>query len=490
MQLEALQHLRMEQKLKLAPRMIQSMEILQLPLTALEERIAQELEKNPTLELAEAERLPDSELNPEAGDDPSQDRALVIDEEHNNQDDFQRLDNIDALIDPNNFDQRPPSARHNSGEEDPKMQALANTAARDVSLHEYLMLQWDLADGPEQVRLAGEAIINHIEPDGYLKTDFQTLAAKSDLPDDEDLWERALQKVQKLDPPGIGARSARECLLLQIDALGEEHNFEREIIERYFDLLQNKEFGKISKLTGSTIDEIKGVIEFIKTRLVLHPGIAFGSARIGFIVPDVIVDYDEDAEDYVVSVPDDGIPSVHISKHYVKMLQDPSVDDKTKKYIRNKLQSAQWIIDAVEQRRQTLRRVAERIIEAQREFLEKGPKFLKPLPMAEVADKVGVHLATVSRAVSEKFVQTPRGIYSLRSFFTGGTETESGESVSWDSVREKIKELIENEDKTDPLKDDKIVELLREEGVTLARRTVAKYRKILNIPSSHKRREK
>ncbi len=489
MRLDTSQQMRLEQKLRLAPRMIQSMEILQLPLAMLEERIEQELEKNPVLEIREDP--PEEKINKEDTQPVDEDeRALVIDEQHANAEDFARLDNIESIIDPDNFDQRPRTIRAMPSDEDPKMQALANTASRHISLHEYLILQWNLMELDDKTRQAGETIINNLEADGYLRTNFSELAKKSSLPDEPEFWEQTLRKVQTLDPPGIAARDVRECLLLQLNALDEQHPIARELITEHFDELQNQEFGKIAKKTGYSVEQIKEALEFVKSRLVLHPGLVFGSVEANFIVPDVIVEYDEQSDGYKVIIPDNGTHSLYISSHYRKMLEQKDVSPETKRYIRNNIQAAQWIIDAIAQRRETLRKVVECIVESQKEFLENGPKFLRPLPMSEIADKVGVHVATVSRAVSGKYVQTPRGIYPLRSFFTGGTETESGESVSWDAVKEKIKELIDNEDKRKPLGDDDIVKLLKKEGITLARRTVAKYRKQMNIPSSHKRREK
>ncbi len=493
MRLDTNQQMRLEQKLRLAPRMIQSMEILQLPLPLLEERIEQELEKNPVLEIKEVSpeeeiRYRDNEEETAIFDD---EKALVIDEKNSNAEDFARLDNVEEIIDPDNFDQRSYPGRAKHADEDPKMQALANTASRQISLHEYLILQWNLMEfEDDKVRRAGEAIINNLDSDGYLRTSFEELARKADLPDDAEFWEDVLRRVQKLDPPGIAARDVKECLLLQLDAFDEDYPIVRDLIENYFEELQNQEFGKIAKRTGYSIEQIKEALEFIKLRLVLHPGLAFGSAEANFIIPDVIVEYDEQRNDYKVIVPENRVPNLYISGHYRKMLERKDISPETRRYIRNNMQAAQWIIDAIAQRRETLRKVVECVVESQKEFLENGPKYLKPLPMSEVADKIGVHIATVSRAVSGKYVQTPRGTYPLRSFFSGGTETESGESVSWDAVKERIKELIAKEDKRKPLSDDEIVEILKKEGITLARRTVAKYRKQLNIPSSHRRREK
>jgi RNA polymerase sigma-54 factor len=490
MRLDTLQQLRLEQKLKLAPRMIQSMEILQLPLAALEERLEQELVKNPTLEMAEPGQSPDESPGPEGGEDADTDRDLVIDETHDNTEDFNRLDTIEDVMAPDDFADRPRVSRSRSDDEDPKMQAIANTAARDISLHEHLTYQWSLVEADPSIRQAGEAIINHLEPDGYLKTPFDELARSAELPGDPDLWTRALREIQKLEPAGVGARDARECLLLQLEALPEDRPVERNIVANFFTELQNQQYQKIMKATGYTIEQIKAAVDFIKMRLVLYPGLSIGSAPVACIVPDVIVEYDEDASNYKVIVPENSLPRLYVSGHYRRMLEDPGVASDTRRFIRNNIQSARWLIDAIEQRRQTLRKVTQTIVDAQREFLENGPKFLKPLPMAQVAEKVGIHVATVSRAVAEKYVLTPRGMYPLRSFFTGGTATESGESVSWDTIRVKIKELIDAEDKTDPLSDDQIIDRLKQEGIPLARRTVAKYRKVMGIPSSHKRREK
>jgi len=491
MRLDALQQLRIEQKLRLAPHMIQSMEILQLPLLALEERIAQELEKNPVLEIREeGDGTVHTEEPIEPVHEQEAERDLVINENGGNEEDFSRLDHVEDAMVPEEYLDQPRASRASLSEEDPKMQALANTAAREVSLHDYLTSQFGLAEVDEQTRQAGLAIINHIEPEGYLKTSFETLAAESKLPNDPELWNRALTEVQMLEPAGVGARTTQECLLLQLQALPEDRPVETDLVGNYFEELQKQEFQKISRQSGYSIDAIKAAVDFIRTRLVLHPGLSIGSSRSAFIVPDVIVDYDEDTDTYKVTVPESSSPRLYIAGHYRRMLTDPGLDMQTRKFIRNNMQSARWLIDAVEQRRETLRKVAQSIVNHQKEFLENGPSFLKPLPMAEVAEEVGVHVATVSRAVAEKYMLTPRGIFALRAFFTGGLETENGESVSYDAVREKIKQIIEKEDKTDPLNDDDIMKKLAESGINIARRTIVKYRQQMNIPSSHKRRER
>ncbi|NLE28384.1 MAG: RNA polymerase factor sigma-54 [Phycisphaerae bacterium] len=489
MHLDTLQQLRIEQKLRLAPRMIQSMEILQLPLMALEERLEQEMEKNPVLEVHE----------PEEGMEPSADAELVdpaeisrdtSDAGDSSADEFSELDLSENSFDADDYLDRPGSSRFRHGDEDPKLQALANTAARETSLNDYLVSQFDLLDLDEETQQMGEAIINYIDADGYLRASFETLSQVSGLPASPERWERALEKVQSLDPPGVGARTPQECFLLQLQAQPEERFVEKEVISHYFDELQNQQYQKIAHQTGFTLDQIRSAVDFIRLRLVLYPGLAVGGSPTAYVVPDVIVEYDEQTDSYKATVPENSLPKLHISSYYRRMLQDSGTDSQTRRYIRNNMQSAQWIIDAIEQRRETLRRVSQAIVDAQKGFLDNGPRFMKPLPMSQVADQLGIHVATVSRAVAEKYMLTPRGIFALRSFFMGGKETDDGRSVSYDAIREKIKEIIDAEDRTCPLNDDEIVVKLKEAGVTVARRTVAKYRKIMAIPSSHKRREK
>jgi len=490
MRLDTLQQLKLEQKLRLAPRMIQSMEILQLPIMALEERVEQELEKNPVLEIRETDQESAESSSPAQEDTaPDSERELVVQDDTSNQEDFERLENIEGEIDPFEYADHPSRRTAFSDDEDPKHQALANTAAREISLHEYLTLQWDLVEADPEVKHCGELIINHIDLDGYFRTSFEELAADNDVTASAELWEQALRLVHQLDPPGVGARSIQESLLLQLDALSEERSLERLIISDYFDELQNQQFTKIAERTNKPLAKVKEAVEFIRSRLILHPGLTIGAPEIPYITPDVIVDYDETTGGYKVIVPRDSMPRLHISRYYRRMLQDPKVDKTTKQFIKHNIQTGRWLIDAIDQRRQTLERVTEAIVEAQTPFLENGPKFLKPLPMAKIGEQIGVHVATISRAVAGKYVETPRGTYPLRMFFSGGTETADGESISWDAVRAKIQEIIAAEDKSKPLSDDQIVAILKDQGIELARRTVAKYRKLMGIPSSHRRKE-
>jgi RNA polymerase sigma-54 factor len=253
------------------------------------------------------------------------------------------------------------------------------------------------------------------------------------------------------------------------------------------DLAQNR-LPLIERKTGYDLDDIKDAYEVLRTQLNPWPGNGFAQASAPNVVPDLYVEPDEKGE-WKVRLEDEYTPRLHISKQYRELLQKGGSDPKTREYIKRKIESAKWLMESIEQRYSTLRRVAQAIVDKQTEFLEHGPEHIQPLKMQQIADVVGVHVTTVSRAVDDKWIQTPRGIYPLKRFFGGGTTTEGGDEVAWDIIRIKLKKIVDEEDKDDPLSDDALVDKLAAEGYTLARRTVTKYRKALNIPSSRQRRQ-
>lgn len=489
----------------LTPRMIQSMEILQLPLMALEERIEQELTANPVLELREpeAEAGEGGETQPEiqeARQEYSEDeQALVVKENSDQAEDFDRLAKIGEYFENEEFQTNAGSNFRQSsfdGERDKKLDAMNNTAARGVPLEEHLRGQWAFAECSPGVRAAGEAIINYIDDEGYLRTELETIQKESKTPLSlEDLAE-ALRLIQKLEPAGVGARNLRECLLLQLDEvendfdLARDHDFdlERALVRDHLKDLEMNRYPQISKKLGRDIDEIKSAVKNLG-RLHPHPGKQISGDEAHPITPDAIIYYDEDKDSYEIEMTNDPAPNLYISGIYRKMLKNRTCDKKTREFLANNVRNARWLIESIEQRRGTIMRVIRAVVDAQREFFDKGPEFLKPLPMIQVADQLGIHVATVSRAVSEKWIQTPRGVFPLRRFFSGGTQSADGEDMSWDAVKEKLKTIIAEEDKKNPLNDDEIVEKLSAQGLTLARRTVAKYRKIMNIPTARQRRE-
>ena len=285
--------------------------------------------------------------------------------------------------------------------------------------------------------------------------------------------------------------NAQECLVLQIDAWEREKGVDltvpRVLVTTYLHDLEMNRLPQIARKSGFTIEQINQGKDFLR-HLNPRPGRLLGDTTVPAVAPDAIVERDEDTGEYSIRLTDEHTPRLYINEIYKRMAKTKSVDGKTREFIANNIRNARWLIESIEQRRNTLLRVLKVVIEAQKEFLEHGPQFMKPLPMIGVADQLGIHVGTVSRAVAEKYVQTPRGIFPLRMFFTGGTENADGEAMSWDAVKAKLGDIIANEDKCNPLSDDEIVIKLKEMGIELARRTVAKYRKIANIAPARRRK--
>lgn len=509
MRFDTSQHMKLGQQMKLAPRMIQSMEILQLPLAALEERIEQELESNVTLETVEPggdRQLIEKERLERQRDDTENERPLNV--EDGGAGDFERLDSMEKNYAEAFDNEAPPSRARDeelgsysrsrlSGERDAKMDAMANTAARGESLHDQLLEQWSLADVDEELREPGRLLITNIDKDGFIRTPIESIheaASASGAAISPETMERAIMAVQLfLDPPGIGARDVRECLLIQIDALEEEEGAEslahaRALIDAHFDDLMHNRLPRIAERTGYTIEQINEAVDQMR-RLRLHPGRELVDDRPPAIVPDAIVEYDDDQDVYIAYLTDGRIPNLRINQEYARMARDRSVPKPDRDFIRTNLSNAQWIIEAIEQRRQTLMRVINVVVAAQRDFFDQGAQALRPLPMTQVADQLGIHVATVSRAVAGKYLLTPRGVFPLRKFFSGGTQTESGEDMSWEAVRAAMSEVVGAEDKSKPLSDDAIAKGLKDRGIDIARRTVAKYRTQLGIPPARLRKQ-
>ena len=497
--------MRQELRQLLTPRMIQSMQILQLPMMALEERIEQELENNPVLEMREKDADPDSDPDdPGPPPAPVQDevredsRPMVVNEDSNQSEDFDRLARISEYFENEEFSTNSGNFRQSQsyeGERDKKLDAMNNTAARAITLAEYLADQWALVDANPAVRAAGTASINFIDVEGYLRIDMATIQKESKTPLAIPDLDAALKLIQTLDPPGVGARDLSECLLLQLQALeddeelaaGHDFDLERALVRDHIKDLEMNRYPQISRKLGRPIEELKTAVHRL-SRLNPHPGKQIGQSDAPPITPDAIVYYDEETDKYEIDMAHDPAPNLYIRGMYRKMLRDRATDKKTREFLSTNVRNARWLIESIEQRRGTIMRVIRAVVDAQREFFDKGAEFLKPLPMIHVADQLGIHVATVSRAVSEKWIQTPRGVFPLRRFFSGGTQNADGSDMSWDAVKEKLKTIIAEEDKKNPLNDDVIVEKLKAQGIDLARRTVAKYRKILNIPTARQRR--
>jgi RNA polymerase sigma-54 factor len=492
MQLNMSQSMRMSQQMRLAPRMIQSMEILQLPILALDEKVEQELQENPLLERIEGDPdIPQSEeqledVRSEAVDQQIAERELVVDSDNNNEADFERLLEMAADWPDDNYTSgSKPSANRISDDSDRQHDAISNVAQKSQSLNEYLIEQFGYFDIPREVRDFGEFVIQNLDHHGRLPGGLPELIQLYGRSIADGDAQQALKLIQQLDPPGVGARDARECLLLQVKEDTPYRDILVTLISGHLEDLAQNRLPLIQRKTGYSIEQIKEALEELR-KLNPFPGTGFEARPVQTVKPDLYVELDEHGK-YIVRLEDEFTPRLRISKRYQQILRD-GADAQTKEFIKRKIDSAKWLIESIEQRHNTLKRVAQAIVDRQTEFLTHGPEAIVPLKMQQIADVVGVHVTTVSRAVDDKWIQTPRGLYPLKRFFGGGTTTETGEEVAWDIIRLKLKEIVDRENKDDPLSDDALVEELAKQGYNLARRTVTKYRKALDIPSSRQRR--
>ncbi|MGB8853952.1 MAG: RNA polymerase factor sigma-54 [Pirellulales bacterium] len=491
------QEMRMAQKQVLAPRMIQSMEILQLPVMALEERIEQEIQNNETLEVDEAgqevgpgEPAPvGAEAEPVVTERPVDERPLIVDQEHANQADFERSYDWSAEYPDSDDDRSRPSASQIEQAGDRYLDVMANMVERPETLSDHLHEQLSNYDLSPAVRQAADKIIYNLDANGYLQLPLEELV-DPDAPEGQTVQlahlEAALRIVQTMDPTGVGARDLRECLLLQIPASPHAGRLRRLVSDHLEDLAANR-LPLIERRTGFSLEEIERLREELHG-LQPKPGATFTAPIVPPVKPDVFVDPAPDGS-WKVRLEDVDLPSLRISPLYRHMLLSPDTEPATREYIKRKVNAAQWLIEAIEQRRSTLLKTAQAIVDHQTRFLAEGPEAIEPLKMQQIADRIGMHVTTVSRAVDDKWLQTPRGLYPLRRFFVGGTVSADGEEVAWDAVRLKLQEIVDAEPKDKPYSDDDLVDELAKQGITLARRTVTKYRKAMKIPSSRQRRD-
>lgn len=459
-------NLRMDQRLKLTPQMIQSIEILLLPQMALEERIMNEVESNPVLEIVDG---PDMD-GPEGGAPADSaapttgaDRERVAEEQQ------------EWLW------ERKKASRNEDAPD--KMEALNSTPDKPPSLAEYLLDQLRFQDVPPEVRELIPDICWALDRRGYLEHPLSEIFPDEKLEHAEQAWEW----VRKCDPPGIGARDLADCLMLQLKRERGDNSFEMELIRDHLDDVLRNRLPVIAAAMGVDVERVKEGVEVI-SKLDPKPGLPFALGASQYVVPDVQVDRDDKGE-WVVSVPDDRLPKVRISDSYYQLYENKDTDATEKAYLKEKLAGAKFIIDAVAQRKRTLLKIVTEIIRHQTAFLEQGPEHLRPLMRQNIADKIGMHVATVSRAVKDKYIQTPSGVIPLANFFSGGIASQDGgEAESSKAVKLKIQKLIQNEDGKNPLSDQDIADMLAKEALDISRRTVTKYRIADNIPSTRQRR--
>lgn len=472
--------MRMEQRL--TPQLIQSMAILQKPVADLEAYIASALESNAALEVEEPSVPKPETIDRDARDRGQEQQALG----------FARIDRFSRYYDLDVSERAPLSTRRVSSDNgrDAKMGAMANTAGRAIGLNEHLLSQWALTEfGDEEVRRAGEAIIDHLDPDGYLRVRLDEIADRVRPPPSLHALEAALEDVHKLEPAGVGAQNVVECLLLQVDALPGDNSLERTLIEDHLDDVAHNRLPTVAKAMGCSIGEINAALKAMRSTLCLHPGYLVGDRSVPVIRPDVIVDYAETGGGLDVRLARGNMPRLRVRPEVMALAKSKKNGRATRDFARKHVEEASALIDAVHFRQSRLLEVARAIVEKQADFFDVGPEGLRVCRMSDLAAELGCDPSTISRTVADKYMQTPRGVYPLRYFFTGGTETDDGESMGWDRVKTRVRELIDAEDKKAPLNDDQIAALLKKEGIEISRRTVAKYRQQLDIPAARQRRE-
>jgi len=474
------QSARLEQRLLQSPQMIQAMQILQLNGLDLEERIEQELESNPLLELAEnGPPEADPTLSASPGELGASDTERKVDA---------ILDELERAGNPR--DSLGNRTRGPEDDGDKKLEAMANTPDGSKTLAEALLEELAMLDLDARQRRLCEYVLYSLDERGWLTTPLEELAKGATLegepPVEPAELAQVIEELRMVSHPALAARDLKECLRLQLGAFGMEDPLLVAIVENHLEDVEHNRLPRIAKATERPLEDVKAAIELLKT-LEPSPGSGYGEVRADVITPDVIVE-EVDGE-YVVRLERERARELRLSPAYREYLKQAKKGDGVREWVRKRLETARWFIDAVQLRQSTLLRVAEVIFARQKLFLDKGTSGFQPLRMQEVADQVGVHISTVSRAVSGKYAQTPRGIFPLKYFFAGGTQKASGEVASQISIKQRIAELVGQEDPDKPLSDDELADLLEQrDQVKIARRTVTKYRKALNIPSSNERR--
>ena len=480
------QSTQLRQELKINPRLYQAMDLLYMPLLDLQQHLKQELLNNPFLEMVE----PEEEEEEEGAEATEETQTPEEEKTPNDEIDWEGilLDGFDA------------GGRREEHEEKEYYEPVT-VATRDLSDH--LRDQIALLDLDPRQMLLAEEFIGNINEDGYLACPVEDIrqsindvvlkaaeASERDLDDvpvyTEDEVLRMLEVVQGLDPAGVGARDLRECLMLQLKDAGLEQSVPYRLVRDCFDELINHRWSEISKRFGISPADVQKAADEI-AKLDPKPGLMYSDASDNYIIPDLVVEKIDGK--YHVFLNDANLPRLKLSRAYQEIARDKKkFDGENKEFISNKLNSANWMIQAIEQRRQTMLKVMNYIVDRQRDFFEKGVQYLKPLTLREVAEVISMHESTVSRVTNEKFVQTPRGVLPLKFFFSSGLSTTGGEDVSARGIKDQIQKLVENEDPKHPLTDQAIVNILKESGVQIARRTVAKYRDQLGVLSARMRK--
>jgi RNA polymerase sigma-54 factor len=453
--LEQIQGLALQQTL--SPQMQQSLHILQAPLMELRQLVTAELEANPTLEEEPRE-------NSREAEDPELQKTELVDQ-------WTEYYAQRATSEPWTADAQA------------RRQHFFDSQTKPPTLQQHLLDQVSGSDLTIRQRGIALVVIGNVDEQGYLRATAAEIASQADCLEEE--AEEVIEIVQGFEPPGVAARDLSECLLLQLRRSGRQYSLESRIVQHHLEELSRRKLPEIARQFHVSLKDVQDAAESI-SRLEPRPGRPFSAEDEQTILPEVIVERDGDS--YTVSLNDDEIPSLRIGDGYKDMLAQSSTDREVRDYLREKIRGGRFFIRCVQQRQHTLLNIAREIVERQRDFFDLGPAHLRPMTMSKVAQAVGVHETTVSRAVAGKYMTTPRGLFELKYFFTSGYTTDKGEAVSNESVRQAIAEIVRGEDSRHPLSDQDIVAMLSERGLPIARRTVAKYREQLGILPSHLRK--
>ena len=462
---------RLVQKLILTPSLQQAIKLLPMSTLELAELLNQEMVENPLLEEVPSEdaQPADQPQTPEQTEPKKDDGKDAWDDADYEYFFGEYLDEGYRPRQPQEVKELPP---------------IENTLSTKSSLADHLMWQLNLQPADTITRDVGAAIIGNIDEDGYLVASVNEIAALGSW--DVGVVEKALEHVQSFDPIGVGARDLQECLLLQLRHLGLGGTPAEALVRDHLRLLQNHRIPELARALGIEPEEVKAHIELIKG-LDPRPGSRYSPADSQYVIPDVYVVKTDDG--YRAMLNEDGLPQLRISPVYRRLLdKGGETSDETRAYVKDKFRSALWLLKSVDQRQKTILKVATSIINFQRDFLDRGIEHLRPLVLRDVANDIGMHESTVSRVVNNKYMHTPQGVYEMKFFFHSGISSSFGESVSSVTIKQRIRKIIEAEDQRRPLSDSKIMSILQKEGLVLARRTIAKYREELKIPTSNQRK--
>ncbi len=459
----------LELRQKLAPQMQQSLAILQATAMELNQLVDQELAENPVLE-EESHEISLEEQKLDRDSEEAADREI---------DELMKLDD-----DWREYAAQSHAATRAGPEEEERRRHLMDSLVEVETLADHLLEQLHTADADDGVRELAETLIGNIDDDGLLVQNIEDMALESGLPFGK--LQEALALVQSFHPPGVGAQDLRECLLIQLRRAGRAASLEYRVVDKHLDDLARRRFVQIARKLAVPVDQVGAAAAAI-AKLEPKPGRPFQQGTNHYVAPDVRVE--RDGAGYVVSVTNDHVPHLRISNTYKDLVAGGGAGAaEAREYIRDKIRAGKFLIKAIHQRQDTVLRIAEQIVERQRDFLDRGVSHLHPMNMAQVAEAVGVHETTVSRAIAGKYIATPRGVFEMKYFFKPGYQTDGGEAMSNTSVKEEVAELVREEDPRKPLSDDNIVKALAGKGIDIARRTVAKYRDELGILPSHLRR--